>query len=250
MPDTVALVKDGKPITVPAEQAGALMAEGYAPESDDAQLARNTQEARIADAPNAFVAGSLGVARGLTLGLSDVAGRAIGGQTYKDFANSAEEAHPTITTAGNIVGAIAPALVGDEAGLANLTPSGFVSGIGSKIAAAGDATLSRIGATAAAGAFEGAAQNAGSYISDVALGNRDLSADGFLGAMGKGALYGGVAGGALSLASNGLMAAQRLFPVADLHPRRRRRGEARRAERRQRFDRHVECTRADRQDRR
>ena len=127
---------------------------------------------------------------------------------YENFANSAQEAHPDISTGSNLIGAVLPAFFGDEAGLAGLTPAGFTARIGSRIAEGAD---SRILGTAAAGAFEGAAQNAGSYVSDVALGNRDLSAEGFLGAMGKGALYGGVAGGALSVASNGLIAARRLL---------------------------------------
>jgi len=219
MPDPVNLIdSEGHAVSVPPEQTGAFLAEGYRPESDEEGVARAQQEDRVANAPGAFTAGSLAVARGLTLGLSDVAGRAIAGQGYKDFAGSAQEAHPYVSAAGNLAGAILPALVGDEAGLANLTPSGFVSGIGSKIAEAGESSLGRIGATAAAGAVEGAAQNAGSYISDVALGDRDLSAEGFLGAMGKGALYGGVAGGALSVASHGLIAARSLLPAEDLTP--------------------------------
>src|SRR6185503_765627 len=133
MSDPVNLIdSEGHAVSVPAEQTGAFLAQGYRPESDDEQLARAQQQERIDSAPGAFTAGALGVARGLTLGLSDVAGRAIAGQGYKDFAGSAQEAHPYVSAAGNLAGAILPALVGDEAGLANLTPSGFVSGIGSK----------------------------------------------------------------------------------------------------------------------
>ena len=129
MPDTVPLIRNGKAIDVPVEQAGAAIQEGYTPESDAAQLERNAQEERIASAPGRFVSASLGAARGLTLGLSDVAGRAIGGKTYENFANSAQEAHPDISTGSNIIGAVLPALFGDEAGLAGLTPAGFTARI-------------------------------------------------------------------------------------------------------------------------
>jgi hypothetical protein len=215
MGKTVTLLENGKPIEVPIEEAGSYIAQGATPESDQEQLERNVREERIASAPGRFVSGSLAAARGLTLGLSDVAGRAIGGKTYEKFASSAEEAHPGISTAGQIGGAIIPAFFGDEAGLLNLTPAGFATRIGARIA---EGSSGRVLGAAAAGAFEGAAQNAGSYVSDVALGNRDLSAEGFLGAMGQGALYGGVAGGALSVASNGLVAARRLFPLAESTP--------------------------------
>ena len=59
---------------------------------------------------------------------------------------------------------------------------------------------------------KGAQGTAGAYVSDVALGRRDLTPDGFTGAMGKGAFYGGVAGGgAVSRPPSGLNAAAGCF---------------------------------------
>ena len=69
-------------------------------------------------------------------------------------------------------------------------------------------------ASVAAGVVEGAGGNAGMYLSDVALGRRDLSAEGFVGAMGEGALYGGVASGALLGIEKGLVSARSLFARA------------------------------------
>jgi len=218
MPDesgTVNLVDDhDQTITAPASQAGALLARGWRPEQSDAAAERVRVDARYetyggpVGTVAAFGANALS---GATLGLSDAALSGLGaGQDLQAL----REEHPYAAGAGQLAGAIAPALLGDEAGLASLTPAGFTTRIGSRIAEGSPGILG----TAAAGAFEGAAQSAGGYISDVALGDRDLSAEGFLGAMGKGALYGGVAGGALSVASNGLVAARRLFPVEELTP--------------------------------
>ena len=157
-------------------------------------------------------AGVTSTLSGATLGISDVIAKGLLSQGDMDALAQMRAAHPYVSTAGQIAGAIAPALLGDEAGLAQLTPAGFTANLGAKVASNFG---SRIAGTAASAALEGAAQNAGSYISDVALGNRDLSAEGFLGAMGKGALYGGVAGGALAVAARGAIAARKLFPLEE-----------------------------------
>lgn len=226
MPDQLTLTKGGETIVVPADKAATLVDSGWQPESDTQRQERESQarvEERNSGIQGAARASIIGGLRGLSLGASDVALRGIGGEDYARTAREANDVHPYLTAGSQIAGAVLPSLVGDVEGLgalAEYTPAGITSNIGSKIAGLGEGgnVLARIGATAGAGAFEGAAQSAGGYISDVALGDRDLSAEGFLGAMGKGALYGGVAGGALSTASNGLIAARRLFPAAELTP--------------------------------
>lgn len=206
---------DGQLVDVDDAHVQGAIESGYTPvggaEASDLATARDTSDA--SGIGGAISAGVGELASGATLGLSDVALRGV--LTKGDFqgVKDAREAHPYISTAGNIAGALAPALFGDEAGLANLTPAGFTSRIGARIA---ERNGGKLLGTAAAGAFEGAAQNAGAYVSDVALGNRDLSGEGFIGAMGKGAFYGGVGAGALSVASNGLIAARKLFPAEDL----------------------------------
>lgn len=209
--------RDGRAISVPASQVGGFLAKGYQTEGADQRAARVGQDQRFGDISGAESFGQ-GVGRGASLGLTDVLQRAAGGEEAGNYLQTAEAAHPGLTTAGTIAGALAPALFGDESGLANLTPSGFTSKIGSKIAGLGEGAGLRQGIAAhvAAGAFEGAAQDAGGYVSDVALGNRDLSVDGFLASMNRGALYGGVAGGALSVASHGMIAARKLFPIEDV----------------------------------
>lgn len=213
---TVNLVNDhGDTITAPIDKAGALVQEGYRVEQSDEAAQRVSDHVR-----HDTYGGALGTAAafganalsGATLGLSDAGISALGGggdlQALRDE-------HPYASMAGQLTGAIAPALLGDEAGLASLTPAGLTSRLGARIA---ERTGGGLIGTVAAGAAEGSLYNAGAYVSDVALGNRDLSAEGFVGAMGKGAFYGGVGAGALSVASNGLIAARRLFPLSESTP--------------------------------
>jgi hypothetical protein len=207
MGDTINLIKNGNAVTVPVEQAPALIAEGYAPESEHAQLVRNTQEERIASAPGKFVSGSLAVARGLTLGGSDIVGRAIGGKTYAKFAQSAAEAHPDITTGGTIVGAALPALVTAGESIPEsiaLAPSSLASG--ARVAVAerlGGGLLAR----AAGGAVEGGIYGAGNAASEIALSEDPLTAENIMGHMSSNVLLGGALGGGISLLSHGVGAA-------------------------------------------
>lgn len=206
-PTSVTLTKDGQAVSATPDQVPYLTDLGYTPETDDQRETREAQqrfEERTSGASHAIGAGLSALASGATLGLSDVAIRALGGEGAARAIGEARAAHPYVSTAANIAGA-----------LSGVGPAGFVNGIGSKIAEGlGGGVLG----TAAEGALIGGAQNAGSYVSDVALGNRDLSAEGFLGAMGNGALYGGVSAGALSLASNGAIAARKLIPSFELTP--------------------------------
>lgn len=260
--------RDGAAISVPLSSVGGFLAKGFQVEGDTQRVARVGEGQRQGDISGLEAFGQ-GAGRGISFGATDALQVAAGGDTARDFLKTAEEAHPGLSTAGVIAGALAPSLLAPES-LLSRTPAGFSSRIGAKIADLGEARItaesarlagasksaasaaealagageagaaraagsaaktlaesaeaakaggtvgSKIAATAAAGAFEGAAQDAGSYVSDVALGNRDLSVDGFLASMGKGALYGGVAGGALSVAHHRLIAARKLFPVENV----------------------------------
>lgn len=217
--------KKGDVLDVDEEHLPGALASGYAPETAEQDASRvqgDVTHDTYGGVGGAVAAGTLGLARGATLGLSDAALSAIGGEDTEHSLAGYRNENPITSGVTQIAGMLAPALLtggaagADAAELAGLSPSGFISNIGAKVAEQGTGTLGRIGATAAGGALEGAAQTAGSYVSDVALGDRDLSAEGFLGAMGKGALYGGVAGGALSVASHGMIAARSMFPAEEL----------------------------------
>jgi len=221
----ITLTKDGRTISVPEADAATLLSSGWQQETASGQVAREEGELYKEQDPGIAASAITSGLSGLTLGGFDAYVRALGGE--KDLSD-VRARHPVASTIGNVVGALGPSMLVPYAGedsilgslgtLASKTPAGMVAGIGSKIAelGKGGTMLARAGATAGAGAFEGAAQNAGAYISDVALGDKELSADGFMAAMGKGALFGGGAGGALSLAGSGLQAARRLFPAQEL----------------------------------
>jgi len=174
-------------------------------------------------------AGALGAARGLSLGLSDVALAAAGrGENVRGI----KEENPTISTVAELISGVAPALLtGGTSALARgaaYTPAGAVAraglGAGQAIRAGGGAGRAVAG-VAAGGAIEGAAQGAGSYISDVALGDKNLSAEGFLGAMGEGALWGGAAGGVFGLGEQAIARARKLFPGHEITREAAREGE-------------------------
>lgn len=227
MPDaqTITLRKGDAVTAVPADEAGKLVAQGWAPESDAAQQEREAAS-RFADRNSgignqaiSFVEGGL---RGITAGGSDLLARGILGEDAARAMSERRQAFPITSTVGNIGGSLAPLAMGDVGGvagaLAEASPAAKIAGIGSKIAASGEGAglVRSTAATVAGGAAEGALYNAGGYVSDVALGDRKLTADGFVGAMGEGALWGGAASGALKLTSGGLAAARKLLPAAEV----------------------------------
>ncbi len=217
-PETVTLVgPSGDTVQVPIDQAGTLLNNGYSPETGAQSAGRAYNAARedvYGGAGGKVVTFGANALSGLTLGASDVAFDALGGG---DDLQALREVNPGTAAAGQIAGAIGGAFAAPGSLLAR-TPAGLVAKAGMKIAGAGEGAglVARAGYAAAGGAFEGAAQNAGAYISDVALGDRELSADGFMGAMGQGALWGGVAAGALQVASSGMSSARRLFPRQEM----------------------------------
>lgn len=198
---------------------------GYTPVGQDEASAALTAPEKFGTGIGGTIgAATTGALSGLTLGASDLLAKAVLPEGDMQSLAEMREAHPYASAGGQIVGAIAPAILsggasadasaGQLASLFKLTPAAMTSRLGARIAEGLPGVLGGV----EAGAFEGAAQNAGAYVSDVALGDRDLSAEGFLGAMGKGALYGGVAAGALTLGSRGLMSARKLIPAADATP--------------------------------
>ena len=121
---------------------------------------------------------------------------------------AAEVAARGVLEAGGEVAArgFAKRAVGEALGY---TPAGMVAKGGAAISRA---TGGGVRGAAAAGAFEGAAQGAGDYLGQVATSDKELSAEGFVGATTSGALYGGIGGGAFGAAEKGFVRARELFP--------------------------------------
>lgn len=126
------------------------------------------------------IAGLEGVARGATLGGSDVLERA-SGITTPEAIRGRKEQNPFTEGIGNLVG------------------SGLLLGATGGLGAAGEAIAGGAGlaAKAAAGVGEGALFGAGSAVSDAALGDPDLSASKIATQVGLGAVL-GLGAGALS----------------------------------------------------
>jgi uncharacterized protein (DUF4415 family) len=220
----------GTVIDLPDEQSGSAIASGYTPLSD--------QEAgQIAGAPakidNGIVgsinAGATSLLSGLTVGLSDVGLAALSDERTRKNIAADRANNPGISAAGQFTGALLPAvLTGGESAaaegigsriLAN-TPAGMTSSLGhavtSGLAREGAGVLERAGVGALGAAAEGSLYGGGDYLSQVALEDKPLAAEGFVGAMGKGALFGGAVGGTLSLGESALIRARSLFPKSEI----------------------------------
>jgi hypothetical protein len=201
---------DGKIVYASDEDAGRFEAGGY---ERVGEATAGAAQNRITPVDNG-ITGSIGATvsaglSGATLGASDWLLKGVldkGGfeQMAQDRADN-----PGLSGAAQFAGAFLPAVVSGG----SVTPSGYLShlaaeGIGSAEAVGGAAGAAK--SLAIAGS-EGAIQNAGVYLSDVALGDRDLTAEGMVGALGTGFAFGGgglIAGHAISA---GTTAARRMF---------------------------------------
>lgn len=221
MPDGVVnLVDDsGRSFAVPYDQVADALNRGFRVETAQDAASRVSAAAReqaYGGFGGGIATGLAGLGRGLSLGATDVAAAELG---YGDTLLGLQEVNPGISTASEIVGSVAGGLAAPES-LLSSTPAGLLSkganAVGEAIPGAG--ALARVGRLAATGATEGAVSNAGQYIGQMALQDKDLAAEGLLASFRDGALYGGGAAGALGIAGEGLVAARRLIPEAELNP--------------------------------
>lgn len=242
---------DGKVGTVPVGQAPQAFAAGArAVTQEDYRAAQ--LEKKYGGVGGSLAATGEGVARGLTVGLSDPlaigAAGALGGKDWEERVRlhlaDEKDAHPWLAGAGEVAGAVAPLLASGGAAApeeaaalgagelaagageaAEVASSGgrFASllravgaparGVGAAGEAAGkfvapaiDAipgagtALGRVAKAAARGSIsagtEGALYGAGSEVSEDALGDHELTAEKLAAALGHGALYGAMLGGA------------------------------------------------------
>lgn len=213
---------DGTRVSLPAEQYQDAIASGYriaAPE----EVAQHEREREFGTLGQTIATGAEGVARGLTLGLSDQFAREALGREHAERMAARQEVNPGAAAAGEIVGAVAPVLASGGTGAlargiagVGALPRGAAS-LGSRAGAlaerlaARQGTLGRITTRAITGgteaAVEGALYGVGQAISDNALRDTELSADKILAAASDGALFAGLlgagAGGLSGAASRG-----------------------------------------------
>jgi ADP-ribosyltransferase exoenzyme/acetyltransferase (GNAT) family protein len=204
---------DGSIVTVPDEQAGQLIAGGYMPVTEGEAGATTGAMAR----PDSGALGGLGALAssslsGATLGLSDLALK--GFLDRGDFERMAadRENHPIASGVGQLAGAIVPSLAAPGS-FAGSMPAGLLSQAGRGATEAAGALGGGVGTLAKLGVsgLEGSVYNAGAYLSDTALGDRDLSAEGLAGALGSGFEFGAGGGAAAMGIERGTIAARRMF---------------------------------------
>lgn len=194
---TIDLVSpEGKTGTFPIDQAAGLLAAHFRPETADEHSARVGQESAEANIGGVESFGQ-GVGRGVSLGATDAAQAALGGGSYL---RAAESAHPTLSTLGNLTGAAAGALMGNEGALA-ASPAAFVGRAGRAVAELGEGAgaLRAIGGAAAGGAVEGGLYGAGNAVSQLAMSADPIDAEHMASAFSSnmllGAGLGGITGG-------------------------------------------------------
>jgi hypothetical protein len=219
VPNVNVITPEGQTVSIPEETLPGAIRAGYRRESVGAEILRAQHEGQIepyTGTRGAIEAGVQGVIRGASLGLSDILQGAAGDS---ERLRALKEAHPKVSLGAEILGGLAPGIAsggaGELAGVSQFAPSGLLSRGATSLTervVGGGGAVREIGGSILGGALEGGVQNVGSYLSDVALENKDLSAEGLVGSLGQGALFGGGAGGALAGVHQGTLAARRLFP--------------------------------------
>lgn len=205
---------NGKIGTAPANVAAQIVDDGgeIVPHSvvEHARLAKE-----YGGAGGTFAAGIAGAARGASVGMSDpiaiAAADAFGGAPaaakMRARLNAYKEVSPVASTVGEVVGIVAPALLGDEAGLAGAVGApmkgigALGEGVASLVPKMGESLLARAGEAAvkrgASDALQAAIMAGGQEISEASLGDTQLTGEKLLAAMGHGAVLGGLMGGAI-----------------------------------------------------
>lgn len=206
---------DNTIIDVDDRDVGFYSARGWTPETVETQLSATQQTAEEnidTGIVGAIDAGVTSFASGATLGLTDVLGASLSTGNELETARRNRADNALISGVANFAGSLAPAFAAPGSLLAR-TPAGLIGGASLEAVNAGRAiggfrgTAQVIGA----GGAEGAISNAGSYLADVALADKDVSAEGLSAALGNGFKFGAAfSAGALGI-EKGTIAARRLF---------------------------------------
>lgn len=214
--------KDGQVIEVDDGDISYYTARGWTPQTTEAHI--DSLRAEAAKPDDRGLLGTInsaatGILSGLTLGGSDVLLST--GMTPNQLERLREDraAHSTANVLGQIGGGLAGALAAPVS-LLGRTPAGIAAQAADEGFAIGRATGGLRGAaiSATAAGAEGAVQAVGSYLSDVALGNRELSAEALASSLGAGFTFGAGIGGALYGVERGTMAVRRMFSRAESTP--------------------------------
>lgn len=206
----------GEIVSIPANEAGTAEAGGYTPvdiaQAGEIAAAPASEDRGVLGGINAAATGFLS---GATLGGSDYLLKGILDKGQFERLGQEREGHAIAGGLGQVAGAVLPAIAAPGS-LLGSAPAGILGHAAAGAVAEGRAIGGAAGLarSLAASGVEGAIQNAGMYLSDTALGDRELSAEGLAGALGPGFAF-GVGGGAAALGlEQGTIAARRLFSRA------------------------------------
>jgi len=241
------LLKDGRTGTVSHDQVTDVI-NGGGRIIPQAWIDKAHEKKEYGGITGAIGAGVAGVARGLSVGISDPlavgAARLVGGDQSAERMRSRlkgfEDVFPVTSTASEMAGMLAPALLTDGASVAAegaegasvlartarllSAPLDGISGIGRLAERSAANVLPEIGeglaglaskaaSKAVGAAAEGGLINLGQTISESTLGDTDLTAEKLLASLNHGAVIGGLTGGAFSLAGDALSASlEKLSP--------------------------------------
>jgi hypothetical protein len=193
---------DGSAAELDPQRAEEAIRSGGADVIDRGTLLADQERQVYGGGAGQTAAAAAGLARGATLGLSDVVAGAID-PTLPAGLRQLQEANPATSTATELGGNIASLLAtGGGAGLGSLATRGAV-----KLGAVEGGLAARALAGAAVGAAEMGAIEGGRELSQATLQERETSAARVAEAFGHGALLGGAFGGALPLAGAALSGA-------------------------------------------
>lgn len=189
--ETIRLVDtQGQIRDVPVEAAGAALEGGGwrvpTHEEESSRVAAQAREAEYGGAGGAIKAGLAGAARGVSLGLSDVAARALGGEDTAIALQGLREENPVISAGSEIAGALAPTLLSAGAS----TPASAAAAAGRGVVE----SVGGLGGRIAGGALEGALYGAGSGVSELALSRDPLTFERAASTISSHALFGAAAG--------------------------------------------------------
>ena len=174
----------GEAGTAPTEKAAELFSQGwrFRSEAEDRQAAL---QAEYGDRP--IAAGAAGLARGVTLGLSDAALAGTGVVSPETLRNL-EDLNPEASLAGEVVGTAAPLVLSAGAATPASLATRGATAVGARAAAStGGRALVRLGVE---GAVEGGLQGLGRAVTDAAQERAPLTAQKALASTAEGALFG------------------------------------------------------------
>lgn len=218
------LSPSGEAMDVPADHAGTLAGLGYRQITPELTAAQAEQAKYGEGIVNELEAAGLGILRGSTLGLSDLALRKINPE-WADSAALLKKYNPDASLAGELGSFALPMVGGIKAlGAAGKAAkgAGLLQGLVSKGGEGLGAIASKIigenlAGRAAGGALNMAAQSAlyqaAHNISEDALGDRDLTAESIIANTGQAAILGAGLGAGLPVAARTVQAVAESAPV-------------------------------------